>query len=515
MHKKCGTVGIVSLNEDLQLTSLCQGNGDMLVAASNSEKAIFTVTINFDGVGILGTATMVIKYLDEWQDVTSLALSGEKLAICVDGKIYVHVLSQGITTPITTSSNMSPVSSKATSVCWLGSGLVYCEDHCIKLYDNDIVSVIAGGNGKGDVDGPAAHSKLCQPIGVCVEFNRNIYVADSGSGSVKMINRPLQGIVDFLSNLQALLVAFNIHSKGKSEMGHHHTAGEAIQMVNQTLYYVQTCSTKAKELQSLSEKSVTNGPEGTVSSKCLKSLELLKKSLQSMQANIKELSTYPGFNLQLNLEALLTLHVENQHAVTHFKRDTFSLYEYALIFGSSIEEAVKRVSKWAAAYYTHPGSYYKLPTTGAVSLPKINIPKPAASQVTRNEEAQMRAWAKRHGKSVRQKNVRQDNTKDRAGTLPLNLYETETILNPLNLQLLTNDEPSIDDGNNEVSQFEQIPEQVEPVDTFSDSETDSSDDDNESAEHQTLHTAINLIQPTRLGRVRQLTSRMTDFLQNM
>ena len=40
----------------------------------------------------------------------------------------------------------------------------------------------------------------------------------------------------------------------------------------------------------------------------------------------------------------------------------------------------------------------------------------------------MRAWAKMHSKSVRQQNVRQDNTMDRAGTLPLNLYETETVL---------------------------------------------------------------------------------------
>ena len=110
-----------------------------------------------------------------------------------------------------------------------------------------------------------------------------------------------------------------------------------------------------------------------------------------MEDNIKELSTYPGFNIQLNLVALLTLHVENQHAVTHFNRDTFSLYEYALIFGSSVEEAVNRVSKWAAAYYNHLASYYKLPSTSAVTLPKISIPKPAVLQVlTRNEEALMR-----------------------------------------------------------------------------------------------------------------------------
>ena len=116
------------------------------------------------------------------------------------------------------------------------------------------------------------------------------------------------------------------------------------------------------------------------------------------------------------MEALLTLHVENQHAVTHFKRDTFTLYEYALIFGSSVEEAVKRVTKWAAAYYTHPNSYYQVPTSNSVSLPQVKIPKPTSNQITRNEEAEMRAWARIHGKSVRQRNVRQDNTMDRVGT---------------------------------------------------------------------------------------------------
>ena len=47
-------------------------------------------------------------------------------------------------------------------------------------------------------------------------------------------------------------------------------------MVESVLQYVQACSEKAKVLQSLKESSTTNGPEGTVSNKCLKSLELLK-----------------------------------------------------------------------------------------------------------------------------------------------------------------------------------------------------------------------------------------------
>ena len=40
---------------------------------------------------------------------------------------------------------------------------------------------------------------------------------------------------------------------------------------------------------------------------------------------------------------------------------------------------MKGVSKWAAAYYTHPASYYKLPSTSAMTLPKISVPKPYKS----------------------------------------------------------------------------------------------------------------------------------------
>ena len=76
------------------------------------------------------------------------------------------------------------------------------------------------------------------------------------------------------------------------------------------------------------------------------------------------------------------------------------------------------------ADFANPNSHYKLPTSHVVSLPHIKIPKPTSQKITRNEEAEMRAWGKMHGKSVRQRNVRQDNTMDRAGTLPLNLYVT-------------------------------------------------------------------------------------------
>ena len=93
-------------------------------------------------------------------------------------------------------------------------------------------------------------------------------------------------------------------------------------MVDEALEHAKYCSRKARELQSLS-KETTDSPEGTLSNKCLKSLELMTQSLRKVE-NIKDLSSYPGFEMNLNLESLLTLNVENQHAVTHFRKETFN-----------------------------------------------------------------------------------------------------------------------------------------------------------------------------------------------
>lgn len=223
------------------------------------------------------------------------------------------------------------------------------------------------------------------------------------------------------------------------------------------------------------------------------------------------------------METLLTLHVENQHAVTHFKRDTFTLYEYALIFGSSVAEAVKRVSKWAASYYTHRDSYYKRPSTSSFSSLLINIPRPKSEVLTRNEEAKMRAWAKRHGKCVRQRNVRQGNTKDRSGTLPFNLYETETVLNPLDLKFISilqteahedqEEEERRDSSENLQLENQQSEEYEEQEESYSDCESDNDDEVEDESVDSVNTTAINLLEPTRLGRVRRLTKRMSDYLQ--
>ena len=65
------------------------------------------------------------------------------------------------------------------------------------------------------------------------------------------------------------------------------------------------------------------------------------------------------------------------------------MYQYAMMFSTSVNESVKMVSKWAAAYYKHPNAYYKLPTSHAVSLPRFKIPKSNSQEIIRNVGARI------------------------------------------------------------------------------------------------------------------------------
>jgi len=146
---------------------------------------------------------------------------------------------------------------------------------------------VIAGHSKGDSDGSQSYLKLCQPIGICVEFDRNIYVTDA----VKLINRPLTGIADFLGKSQVLVKAFNIHFRKSTVREPQKSVNEAIAIVDEVLEYVKYCSRKARELQSLA-KETTDVPEGTLSNK---SLELMAQSLCKVENNIKDLSSYPDF----------------------------------------------------------------------------------------------------------------------------------------------------------------------------------------------------------------------------
>ena len=71
--------------------------------------------------------------------------------------------------------------------------------------------------------------------------------------------------------------------------------------------------------------------------------------------------------------------MENLHAVSHFKHETFTVLQYAQDFGTFVKESVKRTSRWAAKYYTHDRSYYPVPQS-ATPLSAIAMMAPLPSE---------------------------------------------------------------------------------------------------------------------------------------
>ena len=104
---------------------------------------------------------------------------------------------------------------------------------------------------------------------------------------------------------------------------------------------------------------------------------------------------------------------------------------------------------------------------------------------------------------------------DRAGTLPLNLYETQTSLNPLDLQFVLPHAINLAPGESAASASdEQIVEVLtctDQPDNYSGSESENSESDVDGADDR---SGFSMIMPTRVGREIVFTSKMRDFLQS-
>ena len=82
----------------------------------------------------------------------------------------------------------------------------------------------------------------------------------------------------------------------------------------------------------------TNGPEETVASKTIRSVNMINQGLARLQSNIAKINQ----ELTVNPEALLTVKTENLHVVSHFKHPTCMQLHYARDFGTTALESAKR-----------------------------------------------------------------------------------------------------------------------------------------------------------------------------
>ena len=115
---------------------------------------------------------------------------------------------------------------------------------------------------------------------------------------------------------------------------------------------------EVKQRYRMKENTATNGPEGTVSKKTQVSHNLLEQGIRRLHDSITTINK-PNKDFLDNVElcTLLTTVVENLHAVSHFKHETFTVLQYSQDFGTITKESLNRITKWGAKYFTHDKSY--------------------------------------------------------------------------------------------------------------------------------------------------------------
>ena len=127
----------------------------------------------------------------------------------------------------------------------------------------------------------------------------------------------------------------------KHKLTHTSTLQEAGEMMKSVSGYLQGT---VQSVQTLLGTSKTNGPEGTVASKTI---------------NIAKINP----ELTVKPEAPLTVKIENLLAVSHFKHQICKQIHYARDFETTALESAKRMTQWSSFYFTHPTSYYPVPST--------------------------------------------------------------------------------------------------------------------------------------------------------
>jgi hypothetical protein len=414
----------VQLSRKFEPSCVAKASDSILLCASDADKLIYSITLQMDGVAVKGDVTIFSKYPSSCTEVVSMCLNLNILYLSHKGN------PGGITAIAMSTLEETTIVRNGTVECGESAhaasyldGIVYADTGSLQIKSKTPgeESVVIAGTGKeGNLNGKADKASFAQPMGICVELDKNIFITDAQTGSVKLITS-ITGIVKFLSHLGLLYKAFSVHMKHQTVPKH--TLSQAIKLLEELENYLRTTTEKA--LSHINDgsgrKSQPSGPHGTISTQTKVSVTMILNGLKHLEELVNEHN--PDYIIDLH--SCLTVQVENLHAIGHFKDQFPTALQYARNLANTVYESIKRVVVWSAYYYTHSKSYYPVlrQSTPLNAIPKLDHLK-AQRQLNRREKELMVEWATTNGKAVRQRSVRQETTMFKAGTLPLNMYRS-------------------------------------------------------------------------------------------
>ena len=388
----------VKMDNDLKVDVICKASEDMLIIATNTDTKIYTVETSLDGVGVLGSVKDFGLFHSQIKEVVDMCVVNRYLIVahknglakfCLQTRQYVSLLSNN-TDMCTSVSSVAPYASDR---------VVFTDTGCKRISVFSLVSgeveVMACTGREGNSDGTCA--AFSQPMGICVEHEKNVFVTDAQVGAVKLVT-DVSAAVPFLKNLGVLYNAFCVHLKHKKVTPT--TLENCEKALVSVSRYLRTTVSSVQAL--LGSEKITNGPDGTVANKTVLSVSMLANGIARIATNVRALNHRCG---QVKPESLLSVKVENFHAVSHFKHPTCPLLQYARDFGATVFESAKQMTRWSAFYFTHPTSYYPVPTTQILlsDVPKMQHQSKMQMSIDDMETMSQGAW-------------------QLAGTLRLNIY---------------------------------------------------------------------------------------------
>jgi len=404
-------------------TSICAASEDILLCADDTQRGVFQVRLHYNGVGISGTEMKLVNYLTGISSVLSMEVFKRKVyfaAVGVVGGLYVWNLSSLEVDILLKNNSESCVEIK--TLCEFENGIAFTDlgDRKVKLFcpAEKTVKTLLGSVQEGTSDGTDETCSFTQVHGIC-SLEKTLFVSDVAAGTIKLVSG-LSGTVSFLQALGSLYDSFGIRAQSteKTDM----SLQDAVNKVSYVNDNITKTVSEVKQRYRMKETTATNGPEGTVSKKTQVSLNLLEQGMRRLHDSITTINK--DFLNDVELCTFLTTVVENLHAVSHFKHETFTVLQYSQDFGTITKESLKRITKWGAKYFTHDKSYYPVPQT-SMEFANINFMQPLLSEeISPETETAMKELGEKY-RPVRQRTVRGKTTKDKAGALPLAVYSKE------------------------------------------------------------------------------------------
>jgi len=217
------------------------------------------------------------------------------------------------------------------------------------------VKVYAGNGDSARKYGLANMASFGQPSSIVAEGN-SLIVCDTGVNAITLVSsmRPLYSATQQFSSLYD---AFGVHCTNK-----HIAASDALQAVENSLQFYRKCQSDVRELFELSPNKSLDGSLGSPSHETVNSLAMVQRGLKEAIDDLSDMSQ----NKELNFvtKALPTL--VNEHVFAKARELGFNeavgCLDFAINFPTIVDEVMKRITKLPFIFYTHPKSYYEVPT---------------------------------------------------------------------------------------------------------------------------------------------------------